>query len=230
MSATTAADEIVYPDSDGEPMAENDLQFRWIVTLQGGLDALFRAVADVNVKGDMLWYPVEGRPDVRGAPDVMVIFGRPKGDRGSWRQFEEAGVGPQVTIEVLSPGNRAGEMARKKLFYESHGVEEYYVYDPYRVAMEGYHRGKSGKFVALRRANGHISPRLGVRFELGDDLVVRRPDGGRFLTFTELVELSEARQADAERERQAAERERQAAERERQAAAAAANRTDAPQG
>jgi hypothetical protein len=25
-----------YPDSDGEPMAENTLQFRWIVTIEGG--------------------------------------------------------------------------------------------------------------------------------------------------------------------------------------------------
>ena len=30
---------IVYPDSDGQPMAENTLQFRWIVTIEGGLEA-----------------------------------------------------------------------------------------------------------------------------------------------------------------------------------------------
>jgi hypothetical protein len=31
--------DIVYPDSDGKPMADNTLQFRWIVKVQGGLDA-----------------------------------------------------------------------------------------------------------------------------------------------------------------------------------------------
>jgi len=29
--------KIVYPDSDGQPMAENPLQFQWIVTTKEGL-------------------------------------------------------------------------------------------------------------------------------------------------------------------------------------------------
>ena len=62
------------------------------------------------VAGDLLWYPVEGKPSIRTAPDVMVVFGRPKGDRGSYKQWEEDGIAPQVVFEVLSPGNRAGEM------------------------------------------------------------------------------------------------------------------------
>ena len=32
---------ILYPDSDGKPMADNTKQFQWIVTLEGGLQALF---------------------------------------------------------------------------------------------------------------------------------------------------------------------------------------------
>jgi len=35
--------EIIYPDSDGEPMAENDTQYRYIVTTKGGLVDLFRS-------------------------------------------------------------------------------------------------------------------------------------------------------------------------------------------
>ena len=30
---------IVYPDNDGQPMSDNTLQFKWIVTIEGGLDA-----------------------------------------------------------------------------------------------------------------------------------------------------------------------------------------------
>lgn len=67
-------------------MADNTRQFRWIMTIQGGLDALFRDDANVFVAGDLLWYPAEGLPAVRIAPDVMVVFGRPKGDRGSYKQ------------------------------------------------------------------------------------------------------------------------------------------------
>jgi hypothetical protein len=65
---------IVYPDSDGKPMADNTLQFRWTVKIQGGLDALFRRDPDVFVAGDLLWYPVEGNNKLCTAPDVMVAF------------------------------------------------------------------------------------------------------------------------------------------------------------
>ena len=201
-----AMPELVYPDSDGERVSDNTLQFRWIVTLQGGLDALFRADPYVFVAGDLLWYPVEGQPRVRLAPDVMVAFGRPKGDRGSHRQWVEGNVAPQVVFEVLSPGNRAGEMAKKLLFYEAHGVEEYYVFDPDRVTLVGYLRDTQSQFDEVPVMRGHVSPRLGVRFELDDDLVVYRPDGDRFLSYPELIELSEHRRdrAEAERDRAAA--------------------------
>ena len=34
--------EVDYPESDGLPMADTTVQFEWIVTIKGGLDALFR--------------------------------------------------------------------------------------------------------------------------------------------------------------------------------------------
>src|SRR4051794_11693148 len=36
------AASIVYPESDGEPMADNSKQFRWIVFLADNLQALYR--------------------------------------------------------------------------------------------------------------------------------------------------------------------------------------------
>ncbi len=56
---------IEYPDSDGLPMAENTLQYEWIVTIKGGVDALFLDDPNVFVAGDLLWYPVEGKPTIR---------------------------------------------------------------------------------------------------------------------------------------------------------------------
>ena len=53
---------------------------------------------------------------------MLVVFGRPKGYRGSYRQWVEGGVAPQVVFEILSPGNRLNEMIRKFKFYKSaHG-------------------------------------------------------------------------------------------------------------
>ncbi|HMZ80299.1 MAG TPA: hypothetical protein PLL06_11415, partial [Acidobacteriota bacterium] len=62
MSAIFATDnlvDIVYPESDGKPMAENTLQYEWIVMIKGGLDAV---LPNDFVAGDLLWYPVEGKP------------------------------------------------------------------------------------------------------------------------------------------------------------------------
>jgi hypothetical protein len=66
-----------YPESDGQPRSDNTRQFRWIMTIQGGLDAIYRDDPNVFVAGNLLWYPVEGDNTIRAAPDTMVVFGRP---------------------------------------------------------------------------------------------------------------------------------------------------------
>lgn len=181
-------------------MADNTLQFQWIVTLQGGLDDLFRDDPNIFVAGDLLWYPIEGDNKTRQAPDAMVAFGRPKGYRGSYKQWEEGGIPPQVVFEVLSPGNRAKEMARKLQFYDTHGVEEYYIYDPYRIRLKGYIRVPGNGLVELKKLDGYVSPRLGIRFDLsGEELAVYRPDGRPFESYLEVSERADAATAELER-------------------------------
>ena len=181
-----------YPDSDGQPMADNTKQFRWIVVIKENLERLFASDPNVFVAGDLLWYPVEGEPKVRMAPDALVVFGRPKGDRGSYQQWKENNTAPQVVFEILSPGNRPGEMLRKLNFYQRYGVEEYYIYDPDSEALTGLQR--SGQSLQLiGEMAGWVSPRLGIRFvpegeEGADGLEIYRPDGEKFLTFVELGE------------------------------------------
>ncbi len=210
----TPSQTIIYPDSDGRPMADNTLQFRWIVTIKEGTEALFRHDPDVFVAGDLLWYPVEGNPKIRIAPDVLVAFGRPKGHRGSYKQWEEGGIAPQVVFEILSPGNRPAELIWKFRFYQRYRVEEYYVYDPDRGLLDGWL--KTGRLLKrIRKMAGFVSPRLRIRFEPGegpDNLVIIRPDGNPFLTYVQLMEQFEAECQRAEAERQRAEAERQRAE------------------
>jgi len=213
-TATQLSDRqaIEYPDSDGLPMADNTLQYEWIVPIKGGLDAIFAADPNVFVAGDLLWYPVEGEPTIRSAPDAMVALGRPKGYRGSYKQWVEDNLAPQVVFEILSPGNRPAEMERKFQFYQQYGVDEYYVYDPVSGHLDGWRRS-GDQLVKISRMAGFVSPRLGIRFEPGegtDNLKIFGPDGTRFLTFTEWVEKSkaDARRAEAERERAESERRR----------------------
>lgn len=208
-----ALSQIDYPDSDGQPMADNTKQFRWIVVIKENLELLFVDEPEVFVAGDLLWYPVEGNNTLRQAPDVMVVMGRPKGDRGSYRQWQEDNMPPQVVFEILSPGNRFGEMLRKLGFYDRYGVEEYYIYDPDKLELTGLQRGEADLQV-IEEMNGWVSPRLQIRFQMTDGgLEIYRPDGQRFLTYSELGQQLEQARQQADQERERADQERQRAER-----------------
>jgi Uma2 family endonuclease len=185
---TPQPEKILYPDSDGQPMSDNTLQFAWIVKLKEGCEALFKDNPTVFVAGDLLWYPIEGDNKTRRAPDVMVVFGRPKGYRGSYQQWLEDHIAPQVVFEILSPGNTLLEMALKLQFYNCFGVEEYYLYDPENNDLTGWQRMETGLTV-IESWDGWVSPRLGVRFVLAEpELEVIRPDGQRFLSYVELMQ------------------------------------------
>jgi Uma2 family endonuclease len=199
LHAQPSTQPIVYPDSDGQPMSDNTKQFNWITKIKDGLEALFKDDPMVFVAGDLLWYPVEGNNAIRRAPDAMVVFGRPKGDRGSYKQWEEANVPPQVVFEVLSPGNTLTEMAKKFQFYERYGVEEYYLFDPDRIDLSGWLR--SGlQLEVIEAIEGWVSPRLGVWFELtSGNLEIIRPDGRRFLSYVELEQEAEVERKQKEK-------------------------------
>ncbi|OKH15931.1 Uma2 family endonuclease [[Limnothrix rosea] IAM M-220] len=196
---------IFYPDSDGQPMADNTLQFEWIVTIKENLEIIFADQADVFVAGDLLWYPIEGDNKTRRAPDAMVVFGRPKGDRGSYKQWEENNIAPQVVFEILSPGNTIREMAGKLEFYQTYGVEEYYLYDPYTKDLGGWQR-IGDHLTVIPEMDQWVSPRLKIKFKsaLGEKLKIFRPDGSPFLTSVELdnaKKQAELAQQQAESER-----------------------------
>ena len=222
-----------YPESDGEPMADNTEQYDWLVKIKENLEVLFANRPDVFVAGDLLWYPVPDRRESGPiAPDVMVAFGRPKGRRGSYKQWEEADIAPQVVFEVLSPSNSVKEMRDKLAFYDTYGVEEYYVYDPDRNALSIWWRGSSGGgaeragLVRQPHVRGWTSPRLGVRFALTDDtLELYHPSGQPFYSSVELARRAEQEAARAEQEaaraaQEAARAEQEAARAQQEAARA----------
>lgn len=190
--------DLLYPDSDGRPMADNTEQFRWIVTIKENLEILLADNPDVLIAGDLLWYPVKSTLVTPTAPDVMVIFGRPKGRRGSYKQWQEENIAPQVAFEILSPSNTPAEMERKREFYEVYGIEEYYVYDPDRLQLLGWLR-QGDELVAIAAMQDWISPRLGIRFVLADELEIYHPDARKFLTSVELDQRMEQERERADR-------------------------------
>jgi Uma2 family endonuclease len=196
---------IQYPSSDGNPMADNTLQLRWIVYLYSNLQWWFRD-QQVFIAADLLWYPVEGNPKITKAPDVMVAFDRPDGDRLSYKQWMEENIPPQVVIEVLSSSNRALEMLEKQHWYAQYGVEEFIIIDP-----------DSKRFVPMLREGEKLvapetvpdnwqSPRLGIWLRHSEEgLKVFFPDETPFKTLTESQLETEKARLEAETQRQRAE-------------------------
>ena len=216
---------IIYPDSDGQPMSDNTKQYECITTLHTGIEALFTDRPDVFVAADLLWYAVEGWPSIRCAPDVMVAFGRPKGHRGSYRQWVEDGVAPQVVFEVLSPGNTLKEMRQKREFYEEHGVIEYVEYDPDNGKLDVWERqgDKLSKVIFGREWHSKL---LGIRLRLegNGELSGFYPDGRKF---ERPVDEALAARRERERAEQASQRAEQASQRAEQASKPA-SRTSKP--
>ena len=195
---------------DGKPMSDNTEQYRWIVIIKENLEILFAAVADVFISGDLFWSPVKEKINtIKTAPDVMVVFGRPRGKRLSYIQHEEDNIPPQVVFEILSPGNTPKEMKEKFDFYQQYGVEEYYIYDPLDCVLDGWRR-QGQRLEPILMMTGWVSPRLGIRFVMTTEgLEIYHPDGRKFLTTLEL-------EAERQRERQRAEQAELRADREQQ--------------
>ncbi len=60
-----------------------------------------------------------------------------------------------------------------------------------RLDLSGFLR-QGDSLVEIASMNGHVSPRLKVRFELGEQgLQIMRPDGQPFLTYEEMAERAE---------------------------------------
>ena len=201
----TALDDVIYPDSDGEPMAENFLQSIVIRMLVSGFERIFAGRSDMIVGGDFFWYPVQGEPKIVVAADAMVIVGVEVPldiySVGSYRQWQQGGH-PALAVEVLSPSNTWSEMTRKRLFYDKHGVDEYWVFEPSDGTFEVWVRDE-GRLVAVANpANGWVSPTTEVHVRVeGSELIVHDSNGiRRWLTTAEegaLLDVETARANEA---------------------------------
>jgi Uma2 family endonuclease len=112
---------------------------------------------------------------------VLVALGRPRGERRSYLQWMEDNVPPQVVFEILSPGNRRQEMADKFAFFQRHGVEEYYLYDPQDHQLQGWQRTGT-HLTPIPQMDGWISLLLGIHFDLSmPELRIFGRDGRLFV-------------------------------------------------
>lgn len=127
--AAPASWPVIYPESDGKPMAETDVHLREMVDAIHTLRDYYRDRPDVYVAGNMLLYYEEGNPAASVAPDVFVVFGVPKGERRTFKLWEE-NAAPRVVIEFSSRSTYLEDRGNKQEVYRAIGVQEYFLFDP----------------------------------------------------------------------------------------------------
>ena len=126
-----SAPAIVYPESDGIPMAETDLHRNLMFDFIKMLTHYFKDRNDVYVSGNLLIYYEEGNRKKSVAPDVFVVFGVSEKLRRTYLTWEE-GKTPDFVLEVASTSTYKEDIGRKMELYTSIlKVKEYYIYDPY---------------------------------------------------------------------------------------------------
>jgi len=225
---TDQAGRILYPIDNGEPLANDTEHLKWITFVKNGLEDWFGDRQDVFVAADLLWYPIEGRPDISKAPDVMVVLDHPAGERDSFKQWEENGRPPNVVFEFMSKSNTADEMFEKQDFYSGMGCDEFFLYDYRRGKFRAFLRDGDRGLVQKPSApdTTWASPLLGMRFGLDENgrLWVRRPDGKLMETQRQIAARAEKASQRAEEATQRAEEAHQRAEEAIQRAEAEAQR------
>ena len=125
-----AAPTIVYPESDGETMAETDKHRDLMVDFIQILRNYYQNEKDVYVSGNLLMYYEKGNPRKSISPDVFVVFGVEKKQRNTYLIWAETQT-PDFVLEVASPSTFLKDIGEKKELYASVlAVKEYYIYDP----------------------------------------------------------------------------------------------------
>lgn len=181
-------DAVIYPESNGKPMAESDLHREIMVYIIHLLQRWFKG-QQVYVSGSLLLYYEEGNPRKVVAPDCFVVWGVSPHRRPIYKLWEE-GKAPGVVFEVTSKSTRHEDWVTKMHLYARLGVQEYYLYDPtgdylrptlQAFVLEGKHfvpmppanRATQVGELALAPAADeppeYVSPLLGLRLTLNED-------------------------------------------------------------
>ncbi|MBO3459683.1 Uma2 family endonuclease [Aetokthonos hydrillicola Thurmond2011] len=206
--------EVFYPSSDGEPLAETSVHADAIIYTVVALRSYLEGRSAIVLADQFLYY-AQGFPKLRVAPDVMIIFDVNSEPRDNYKIWEEGKV-PVVIFEMTSSGTKDQDTGFKKTLYEQLGVQEYWLFDPkgewIREQLRGYrlHREEYEQITDRR------SEPLQLRLEIEGQLIAfyREDTGEKLLAPGELVQRLQqeilVRQQAEKRAQQAEERAQQA--------------------
>ena len=126
----TTRDKIVYPESDGQPIAESDATRDYLFYSVEALRLYFKSRGSVYVSGNLFVYYEEGNPKAVISPDVFVVFGVSHRKRRSYKAWQEVNKLPSFILEIASKTTKKQDQENKPKLYASLGVQEYFQYDP----------------------------------------------------------------------------------------------------
>lgn len=163
MAAIPLQQDVEYPYSDGQPMAESEIHLNEMMDLIAALRSRYQDQPKVYVAGNMFLYYRKGDPRSVVAPDVFLVRGVPKRERKSYKLWEEGRV-PSLVIEVTSDSTSDEDIGKKKSCYEMLGVEEYILHDPegdyLRPRLQGYRLNQGCYEPIPRRTDGSLESRV----------------------------------------------------------------------
>ena len=197
------APTLVYPESDGEPMAEMPKHQQVMIDSMDILRTHFRGSTDVYIAGNMLLYYEEGNPRKSVSPDVFMVRGLSKKDLRTYKTWEQPPT-LDFVLEVASPRTYTRDFNEKmEIYAKILQVKAYCIYDPY-YEIDPYFVGfrlVGEEYEEIPFVNGRI-PFEVLGLELGEhEGVLRFYDPVKsawLLTSEERVADAEVRVADAE--------------------------------
>ena len=224
--ATAVAEESAEPDDIEYPEGNWIAQSVWhgdaVRLAATALAHHFRERSDVLVAMEVRLYYQRGNNKVWLQPDVQVVFGVNRGNRTSYRIWEE-GKAPDFVLEVASPSTADRDAKEKAREYAEIGVREYWRLDPLgtlmRTPLEGYvaSEGKYGPVQPVTGTDRSGRLRSGV---LGLELRSRTQNEATVLVFRDprTGEEFDGAPEEAERRRRIAERDARSVRQEANAA------------
>ena len=195
-------------DDDGYPYRDGaHVESRYHESVRAYLSSTMRARyahrQDVLVAADLGFFFEQGNPSAVVAPDLMVVFGAPNGDRLSYKLWEEPKA-PDFALEVLSEKTWRKDVEVKPGLYRDLGVQEFWTLDVLGKLPEqvtGLRMNATGAYepIPALPSGGYASEVLGLElFEDHGSFRFRDTETGRILPdYTESERLRKAADAEA---------------------------------
>ncbi|RKU09596.1 Uma2 family endonuclease [Candidatus Poribacteria bacterium] len=125
------APTLVYPESDGEPMAETPRHQQVMIDCMDVLRNRFRGIPDVYIAGNMFLYYEEGNPRKSVSPDVFMVRGVSKQELRTYKTWKQQPF-LDFVLEAASPSTYTRDFNEKiEIYAKILKVKAYCIYDPY---------------------------------------------------------------------------------------------------